>query len=152
MKNLKNQVVVATIAAVIFISFLSLIYKSGNHSKKAEMPNDVASEINSRVEDRKKDILEAKTQELANRIEDLLKIQNGGTEQVVIQQPVQQPQPASTPTPTPTPTPAPTPAPAPKPAPTPVPAPKPAPAPAPKPVPQPVPQPQPAPDPVTSVS
>lgn len=142
MKNLKNQVVVATIAAVIFISFLSLIYKSGNHSKKAEIPNDIASEINSRIEDRKNDILEAKTQELANRVEELLKIQNGGTEQVVIQQPVQQPQPASTPAPTPTP--------APKPAPTPTPAPKPA--PAPKPVPQPVPQPQPAPDPVTSVS
>lgn len=75
MKNFKNQAAVITISVVIFISFLSLIYKSGNFDsdeKEEAAPIDIASEINDKIEERKESILEEKTEELANRIRDLL--------------------------------------------------------------------------------
>ncbi|MEK7098133.1 MAG: hypothetical protein AAB906_04770 [Patescibacteria group bacterium] len=75
MKNFKNQAAVITISVVIFISFLSLIYKSGSFDgdeKEDEAPIDIASEINDKIEERKESILEEKTEELANRIRDLL--------------------------------------------------------------------------------
>jgi len=93
MKNFKNQTVVITISVVIFISFLSLIYKSGNFDKDEEEEKafiDVASQVNNKVEERKDGILEEKTEELANRIEDLLNLKKEEEQQVLVQQPVEQ--------------------------------------------------------------